>query len=316
MATSAAQMNPSGPFPTASCQGGKRKLPSDTTAEPISNKRQAAGQQLETQAEQLRVYSTTASRSSRSNSSSRGNGNSNGNGNNNNNNNSPYTQIYRPLIDRLSPSFDVQPMSVMPSTSIRGHVDRALSHLGRFSPWDLSVRPGVVVLCARSPAAAKLVTIAELVRRRVGEAEQKWYQYNVVSETVAPEAAAGTQARERPRARAWGAAPPPPPPLSVEEEEEEEEAAMGRQKGQEDEGDGGVEEEEEDEDGEYFETMARPATIHDAAVQPPRTRYTAYVTILLSRVPVAELHSDPGIAVQTNEQTIEYLRKKKMGLVG
>ncbi|KAL1839968.1 hypothetical protein VTJ49DRAFT_973 [Mycothermus thermophilus] len=268
MATSTAQMKPSDPFPMAPFQGGKRKLPSDTSAEPISNKRQAAGRQLETQAEELRAHNSTTSQPPSSG------------------NNSPYTQIYRPFIDRLSSNFDVKPMSVMPSTSIRGHVDRALSHLGRFSPWDLSIRPGVVVLCAKSPAASKLVTIAELVRRRIGESEQKWYQYNVVSETVTIEEAGVQMWRE--------------PPSVVED------TVMG----------GEAEEGEEEEDGEYFETMTRPTTIHDEAVHPPRTRYTAYVTVLLSRVPVAELQSDPCIAVQTNEQTIEYLRKKKMGLVG
>ncbi|EAQ84654.1 hypothetical protein CHGG_08668 [Chaetomium globosum CBS 148.51] len=192
---------------------------------------------------------------------------------------SNYGQIHNPLLAKLSGKFEIKTMSVLPSTSIRKHVDRALGHLGRFSIWDKSVLPGVVLLCAKSSASTKLITIAEIIRRRIGESEQKWFQYNVPKETVIEE-------------------PPPSEDPSVVED-----TYMDVDK------EGG-----DDTDGEYFET--RQPTIHEQAVQPAKVRYEAHVVILLSRLPLDELAAEPNVSSQTNERSIEHLRKKKMGLLG
>ncbi|KAK4042630.1 hypothetical protein C8A01DRAFT_13788 [Parachaetomium inaequale] len=194
-----------------------------------------------------------------------------------------YSQVYNPLLARLSHKVEVKAMSVMPSTSISRHVDRALEHLGRFSPWDQAILPGVVVLCAKSAATSKLITIAELVRRRIGESEQKWFQYNVPKEMVLQEAA----------------------PAATEEPSVVEDTFMAVDQG----GDGGA-----DDDDEYFEP--RQPTIHEQAVQPAKVRYKAHMAVVLSRVPLDELQSEPNVSVQTNEERIEYLRKKRMGLAG
>ncbi|KXX82021.1 hypothetical protein MMYC01_201492 [Madurella mycetomatis] len=193
---------------------------------------------------------------------------------------SPYDEVYKPLLAKLDSRFQVKTMSVMPSTSISKHVDRALEHLGRFSAWDRTVFPGVVLLCAKSAASCKLITISELVRRRIAEAEQKWFQYNILSETM------------------WEETSRP-----VEDPSMVEDSFMAVDH-----------DDEEDAGDEYFETI-RP-TIHEQAVRPAKIRYKAHMVVLLSRVRLDELKGGKNISLQTNEQHIEYLRKKSMGLVG
>ncbi|KAK4466501.1 hypothetical protein QBC42DRAFT_259048 [Cladorrhinum samala] len=197
---------------------------------------------------------------------------------------SPYMQVYNPILDTLKSKYEVKAMSVIPSTSINKHVDKALQHLGRFSAWDQKVLPGTVLLCAKSTTSNKLITIAELIRRRIGETEQKWYQYNVLSETICEEPAQGAAED-----------------ISVVEETI---MAVG---GEDDDG---------DDEAPAFETMRPKKTIHELAVEPPKIRYQAYMTVLLSRVPLEELRNIPSVSLQTNEQHVEQLRKKKAGLVG
>ncbi|KAL2178264.1 uncharacterized protein P884DRAFT_258344 [Thermothelomyces heterothallicus CBS 202.75] len=191
-----------------------------------------------------------------------------------------YSRIHNSILAKLRPKFEVRTMSVMSSTSISKHVDHALEHLGRFSPWDRAVLPGVVLLCAKSSASSKLITIAELIKRRIGESEQKWFQYNVPKETVETEPLPGTKE-----------------PSVVED------TFMAADR-----------EDRESTDDECFETF--PQTIHEQAVQPAKIRYKAHIVVILSRVPLEELKSEPNISVQTNEQHIDYLRRKKMGLAG
>lgn len=249
VATAAQQaMRPSDPNRRA----GKRKFLSDGN-DAVQKKRRAAGPQAENPAQTQTQNPTPAT--------------------------SSYSQVYNPLVAKLRPKFEVKPMSVMASTTISRHVDRALEHLGRFSAWDQTVLPGVVLLCARSAASGKLVTISELVRRRIGESGQKWFQYNVLSETVVEE-----PAEEEP---------------SVVEDTF---MAAERERVE-----GGA-------DGEYFEPVR--GTIHERAVHPPKVRYKAHMTVLLSRVPLDELKPERNVSLQTNEQQVEYLRKKNLGLVG
>ncbi len=189
---------------------------------------------------------------------------------------SSYSQAYEQVVAKLSQKFAVKTMSVMPSTSINKHVDQALVHLGRFNFLDQTVLPGVVLLCAKSNAAGKLVTISELIRRRIGESEQKWFQYNMVKEVAQEEAA--------------------PEPSVVEDTY----MATGEYT-------------EQAADDEYFEM--RGPTIHEQAVQPANVKYRVHFSVLISRVPLDELNTEQNAAVQTNEQHIEDLWKKKRGLV-
>lgn len=215
--------------------------------------------------------------------------------NQNQNGVTPAFQPYESIIAKLRPRYEVKTMSVMPSTSIAKHVDKALQHLDRFNLWDQSVLPGVVLLSAKPVASSKLVTIAELVRRRIGEGEQKWFQYNVLTET-----------EEMEDANAVG--------MEVVED-----TVMDLTK---DDGDG-----EDDEEEEAFETMKdansnqgrrqqqQQQTVFERAIEPPKIRHNKYVSVFLSRIPIEELRTMRNIAVQSNEQHIDYLKKKKVGLV-
>ncbi|KAK3350144.1 hypothetical protein B0T25DRAFT_260684 [Lasiosphaeria hispida] len=195
---------------------------------------------------------------------------------------SHYFLLYEPLLLKLRPSYEVKTMSVMPSTSINKHVDKALEHLGRFSAWDQSVLPGVVFFSAKLNASNKLITISELVRRRIGESEQKWFQYNVLSETECDEA-------------------------SVEEPSVVEDTFMAV--------DRGTEAAECDSDADdYFETTK--TTIYERAVQPVKVKHKSYMSVFFSRVPLDELKTLPNIVLQTNEDRIDLLRKRNMGSVG
>jgi len=187
---------------------------------------------------------------------------------------SHYFILYEPILARLRPKYEVKTMSIMPSTSIKKHVDKALEHLGRFSAWDQSVLPGVVFFSATLNASNKLVTIGELVRRRIGESEQKWYQYNVLNET---------ECEEKP---------------SVVEE-----TFMAMD---------GVDTGNDSNEEDYFETL-KP-TIHDQAAAPVKIRRKSYISTLFSRVPLDEIKSLPGISLQTNEANIDLLRRKKLGV--
>ncbi|KAK1828159.1 hypothetical protein QBC39DRAFT_417519 [Podospora conica] len=109
---------------------------------------------------------------------------------------SPYFAPYIPLLTRLGGAYDILPLSILSSTPINKAVARALAHLTRFSAWDPSLLPGVVFLSAKTACANKLVTVAEVVRRRVGESEQKWWQYNVLSEMVEEEEGEGDVVEE------------------------------------------------------------------------------------------------------------------------
>lgn len=244
--------------PAPNLHAGKRKFHSDGN-DPVPKKRRAAGEQSERQTQTQNRTQNSASTSS------------------------SYSQVYNPLLAKLNHKFEVKAMSVMPSTSISKHVDQALEHLGRFSPWDQTILPGVVLLCAKPAASSKLITIAELVRRRIGESEQKWFQYNMLNETIMDE--------------------PAPTPAAVGEPSVVEDTYMAV--------DG---EDVEGEDDEYFET--RQPTIHEQAVQPAKVRYKAHMSVLLSRISLDELQTEPYVSTQTNDQKIEYLRKKTMGLSG
>ncbi|KAK1750832.1 hypothetical protein QBC47DRAFT_392665 [Echria macrotheca] len=190
---------------------------------------------------------------------------------------SHYLVPYQPVLDLLSPKYRLKTLTVMPSTSVRKHVDKALEHLEQFNPWDATAVPGVVFLSAKLTAASKLVTIAGLVRRRVGESKQKWYQYNILGEGESELLDLGS--------------------LSVIEDTHIDNNG----------GDGS----HESDGDEYFESLK--SKIHDRAVEPPKIKHNSYITVWLSRIPIKELNDIPDVAVQTNEQKVDRLQGKQQG---
>jgi hypothetical protein len=183
------------------------------------------------------------------------------------------------LIAQLGSHYDIKTLSVLTSTKISKHIDKVLKHLGRFDTVDASVLPGVVLLYGKAEAASKVITISETVRRRIAEAEQKWYLYNVLSEVEVELAAARCD------------------DLSIAND-----TALFPQEVDDD-----VEEEGDDE---FFETMRQ-------AVEPTRkTRQQAFFSIFLSCLPVLELGNLFPDGVQTNEASIEYTRSKRISVKG
>jgi hypothetical protein len=199
----------------------------------------------------------------------------------------PSPVLLQPLSDLiadLKPKYEVKILSVLSSTSINKRVDSILQHLGRFHAWDRSVLPGVVLLHARSSATNKLITVAEIVRRRVQESDQMWFQYNLMHETVLAKQADQQKPRQ-------------PEDVSAVEN-----TFMP------------VDDKEED-DEDYFETMQADAAFETAVHGQPKAKKLGHTSIFLSRVPVTELASKPNVATQTNKEYINYLTQKRLGLV-
>lgn len=213
------------------------------------------------------------------------------------NHQSPSLGPYRPLLDKLKPRYEVKHMSVMPSTKISKHVDKALDHLSRFSIWDQSVLPGVVLLTAKSVSSGKLISITELVRRRIGEGMQRWYQYNVLSETEDDQPPLQHQQQHTMMDRSV-----------VEDTFMAIDSHQEHQEGQDD---------EDDDKDDYFETSVVAAqTIHEQATNPPAIIHKRLMAVFISRVPLEEIRNLPNIGYQTNEDGIASLRKRTLGLAG
>lgn len=202
------------------------------------------------------------------------------------------SQPLQSLIAELSPNYDIKILSILSSTSISKRVDSVLNHLGRISAWDSTVLPGVVLLYARSNSTNKLITVVETVRRRIHEAEQKWYQYNHLYEMDWP--AGKQQSHNR----------PPPPNHKVETLIEDTIMSL--------EGDG----QESEDDDDDFEIMATQQTVFERAVHgKEKTRQMAHMSVLLSRIPIPELKAKENFAVQSNEEYINQVQRKRSGLV-
>ncbi len=189
----------------------------------------------------------------------------------------PSLEPYGPLLAQLGSKYQVKPLSVISSTRICKHIDKALEHLGRFSFLDDSVLPGVIFLHGKSKSASKAITIAETIRRRIADAEQKWYQYNVLYEITSPDPLAENFVVRD---------------TQIEEEYEVQETRDGKQ------------------------TRARPSgsTLFEAAVEPAMARSQAILAIFLSRVPVCELAVMSQVGFQTNEQEVDKKKRELMGL--
>lgn len=185
-------------------------------------------------------------------------------------------QPHEDVLAELKPKYDVKPMSVISSTPISKRVEQVLAHLGRFHPSDMSVLPGVVLVHARADQAGKMTSVVELVKRQVHEAEQKWFQYNRLYEVSVE-------------------------PQRVSERSVIEDTVLG--------GYGSASEDEED----GFEVMQTP--FERAVLKEPKVTTKPYMSIILSRVPISELQSKDYITTQSNSDQIEYLRKKRLGII-
>ncbi len=195
------------------------------------------------------------------------------------------------VMAELSPKYKVRTVSILSSSKMEKRISMVLEHLGRFHPADLTVLPGVVLLHARAHDVGKMITIVELVRRRIHEAEQKWFQYNRLYEM---------------KTDGHGDS-------SVIEE-----TVLAKDAAQEEEGgDGEVDLEADDleaDDLEADDVEVLPARFERAILEPKKAATSKpYMSIFLSRVPIPELKGKPFFTTQSNEAQIDAQLRKTTG---
>ncbi len=188
------------------------------------------------------------------------------------------------ILAELRPRFEIRTLSVISSSKIEQRVSAVLSHLGRFHPTDMAILPGVVLIHARSHEVAKMISIVEIVRRRVHESGQKWYQYNRLYEIE-------TEA--------------PTEPSIIEETVLMDDVAGEPEENQ-------IADNNDNDDGVENIPPRFQAAVADKKA---KVMATTYMSIFLSRVPVPELQAKDAVTVQSNEVQIEEQRRKRMGII-
>lgn len=183
-----------------------------------------------------------------------------------------------PLHDELERTYATTTISVISSASIQKKATRALEVLAlhetskdtRMGGQEGEKRDTLVVLHTKAKVASKLITIAEIVKREVGEKGGKWFQYNAVGSFVET-------------------LPAKPVPDTKAKSTSNDKHKTGTN---------GTEEAEADEEGEEesFETMKTP--FERAIEGTPKVNAVPTMTIYLSRVRIETLRKEYG--EQTN----------------
>ncbi|KLU92159.1 hypothetical protein MAPG_11106 [Magnaporthiopsis poae ATCC 64411] len=196
------------------------------------------------------------------------------------------SEPHESLLMELRPKYDVATFSVISSTSIAKRIDQILAHLGRFHPVNMAVLPGVVLMHARSRDAAKMVSVTELVRRRIHDGGQKWYQYNRVYEVEAGMAEGDTVIEET---------------VVLGSRRRNEQASRGP-------GDAARDD--------YLDASPAESTssvFERAVLGQPKSGQALYMSIFLSRVPIPELRAKDFITAQSNSDSIDQQRRRQYG---
>lgn len=174
------------------------------------------------------------------------------------------TQPHEELVQELGGKYHIQTTSVISSSKINKKVTSVLSHLGHVDLFDPKSRPGVIMLHARDKDASKMVTVVELVKRRLTEAGQPWFQYNRVYQVAEPPRASTNSKRTQTVTDDT---------ILGDEEDEGEEDAF-----------------------EPMENAFEQAIREKPAVEHKNT----YMSMFLARVPIPELQAKTFISLQTN----------------
>lgn len=162
------------------------------------------------------------------------------------------------ILAELAPKYNVLPASVISSSKIRQRTVSATTHL---LATEENSKPCVVLLYARTDCLSKLITIAETVKRVLGQEGKSWWQYNQMYEQ---------------------------PERIVEEKKDViEETVLDR---------GDADEDESEATSDYFETMG--PRLEQAIQPPPKLRTIKSLRIFLALHPVLELKTKQGITVQ------------------
>lgn len=176
------------------------------------------------------------------------------------------------ILGELQKKYKVLDTSVISSSKIEKKVSSILAHLGRFDFVDLAVLPGIMMLHARASDTGKMTSVIELVKRRIGESHQPWYQYNRLYEV---------SSEGRPKQQ---------PSQTVIEE-----TVLG--------------ENEDDGEDDDFEMMDTP--FERALREKPVAETMPYMSIFLSRIPVPELQAKSYITIQSNVDEIGRYRRSQ-----
>lgn len=163
---------------------------------------------------------------------------------------------------------EVTTMSILSSAHIEQKVTRVLDILSTFPPLP-NERPRVVMLHAKAPVAAKMISIAEIAKRELTKEGAKWFQYNKVEQMMVQ------QTKANPK---MAAAP-----------SKTEEAAAAEGKAASDAED---KEDEEEEEAAAFETMKTPFERENEGK--PKMKAVPVMSLYLSRVRVDSLRKRYG----------------------
>ncbi|RFU29679.1 hypothetical protein B7463_g6672, partial [Scytalidium lignicola] len=172
----------------------------------------------------------------------------------------------------LDDTYDVIPKHIISSNKIQKKVNACLEDLSTF-PIVPPAKPQVVMLYAKAADAAKLISIAEIVKRCIADNGGKWFQYNKV---VGKRVAGGSREKFK------GVKVKNSDSMDVDVE------GTGVDEGMEEEG----EEQEEGEESNTFETMQTP--FERALENKEKYRIIPVMTIYLSRVRIDKLRKAYG----------------------
>ena len=89
----------------------------------------------------------------------------------------------RPALNELESEYEFTTINVISSSHIQQKVTQALGILS-VHPVIPPAKPAVVMLYSKAQVAAKLVTIAEITKREIGQNGGKWFQYNKLDSVV------------------------------------------------------------------------------------------------------------------------------------
>ncbi|KAH8821034.1 hypothetical protein F5884DRAFT_766343 [Xylogone sp. PMI_703] len=198
---------------------------------------------------------------------------------------SSSSSSFIPPTELDNASYNLLPHSILTSSKINKKTTACLTHLSKFSlttttttPATPSEKPPVIMLYANAVAAAKLISIAEIVKRSIREEGGKWFQYNKIEQRRVVVQERGSGAPEGGKGRGKG------------KDGGDDDDAMDV--------DGG--EDEDEEESTAFETMRTP---FERAIQgQEKVRVAPVMVTYLSRVRIEKLRKAYG--EQTNAAEI------------
>ena len=161
--------------------------------------------------------------------------------------------------NELESEYEFTTINVISSSHVQQKVTQALGILSVY-PVIPPAKPAVVMLYSKAPVAAKLITIAEITKREIGQNGGKWFQYNKL-DSVVEEKEVNSKGEKGEKVNAES--PKDPSVMEADEEEEPES------------------------EGEAFETMKTP--FERAIEGRPKIRSVPVMTLYLSRVRVDSL---------------------------